>query len=83
MSKIFSGDGNPMFDVHLFGRTYTPERNQKVSQALKKWAKLHPEHYVRIGIMGALKARELGLSGLPTRIEKAMQNALDNNNIRY
>jgi DNA mismatch endonuclease (patch repair protein) len=44
---------------------------------------LHPEHYVRIGIMGALAARKLGLSGLPTRIEKSMQIALDKNNIRY
>jgi DNA mismatch endonuclease (patch repair protein) len=83
MSKIFSGDGNPMFDVHMFGRTYTPERNAKVSQAVKKWAELHPEHYKRIGIMGALKARMLGLSGLPTGIEKTMENALNKNNIRY
>ena len=83
MSKLFKGGGNPMYDVHLFGRTYTPERNEKVSRAVKKWAELHPEHYVRIGIMGALAARELGLSGLPTGIEKSMQIALDKNNIRY
>jgi DNA mismatch endonuclease (patch repair protein) len=69
-----------MFDIHLFGRTYTPERNEKVSQAVKKWAALHPEHYKKIGIKGALKARKLGLSGLPTRIEEA---ALYKNKIRY
>jgi hypothetical protein len=43
MSKLFRGDGNIMYDVHFFGRTYTPERNEKVSQAVKKWASLHPE----------------------------------------
>jgi DNA mismatch endonuclease, patch repair protein len=83
MSKLFRGDGNPMYDVHFFGRTYTPERNEKVSQAVKKWAALHPEHYKKIGIKGALKARKLGLSGLPTRIEEAMQIALYKNKIRY
>lgn len=44
---------------------------------------MHPEHYKRIGIKGALKARILGLSGLPAGIEKAMENALKKNNIRY
>jgi G:T-mismatch repair DNA endonuclease (very short patch repair protein) len=50
---------------------------------VKKWAEWHPEHYKRIGIMGALKARMLGLSGLLTGIEKTMENALNKNNIRY
>jgi hypothetical protein len=58
MSKIFRGNGIPMYDVHLIGRTYTPERNKKVSQAVKRWAALHPEHYKRIGIKGTLKARK-------------------------
>ncbi len=35
-----------------------------------------------MGIRGAMKAREKGLRGLPTNIEKAMENALKNN-IRY
>ncbi len=54
-----------MHDVHMFGRTYTPERNEKVYQVVKKWTALHPEHYKSMGIKGALKARKLGLSGVP------------------
>jgi hypothetical protein len=42
LSKLFSGKGNPMYDVHInIGRTHTPERNKKVSQAVKKWADKH------------------------------------------
>jgi hypothetical protein len=26
LSKLFSGDGNPMYGVRIFGRTYTPAR---------------------------------------------------------
>jgi hypothetical protein len=48
------------------GRVYTKERNKKVSSAVKEWAKTHREHYYRIGVLGALKARSLGLSGKPT-----------------
>ena len=42
LSKLFSRKGNPMYDVHInIGRTHTPERNKKVSQAVKKWADKH------------------------------------------
>jgi hypothetical protein len=54
LSQLFSGKGNPMYGVHMFGRTYTRERNERVSQAVKKWARLHPECYIKIGIKGAL-----------------------------
>ena len=83
LSQLFSGDGNPMHGVHMFGRTYTAERNKKVSEAVTIWAASHPEHYKEMGIKGALKAREKGLGGLPTKLEKAMENALKKNNIRY
>jgi hypothetical protein len=76
LTKLFSGDGNPMYRVHMFGRTYTAEMNKKVSVAVRIWAALHPEHYKEMGIRGALKAREKGLDGLPTKLEKAMENAL-------
>jgi DNA mismatch endonuclease (patch repair protein) len=73
-----------MYDVHInIGRTYTPERNQKVSQAVKIWAAEHPEHYQRMGTMGALAARQLGLFGLPTRLEKYMEYTLKKYNIKY
>ena len=84
LSNLFSGNGNPMYGIHIkIGRTYTPERNQKVSQAVKIWAAEHPEHYQRMGAMGALAARQLGLFGLPTRLEKYMENALKKYNIKY
>jgi DNA mismatch endonuclease (patch repair protein) len=84
LGKLFSGKGNPMYDVHInIGRTYTPERNQKVSQAVKIWAAEHPEHYQRMGTMGALAARQLGLFGLPTKLEKYMEDALKKYNIKY
>jgi hypothetical protein len=39
-----------MYDVHInIGRAYIPERNKKVSLAVKKWADEHPEHYHRMG----------------------------------
>jgi hypothetical protein len=68
ISKLFSGNGNPMYGNHTLnlGRVYTKERNKKVSSAVKEWAKTHREHYYRIGVLGALKARSLGLSGKPT-----------------
>ena len=37
----------------------------------------------KIGILGALKARELGLSGIPNGLEIKMEKALRNNKIRY
>jgi G:T-mismatch repair DNA endonuclease (very short patch repair protein) len=85
IGKLFSGTGNPMYGNHTLnlGRVYTPERNRKVSEAVRKWAKLHPEHYSRIGVMGALKARKLGLSGLPTGLEIIMEKALRKHKIRY
>jgi hypothetical protein len=78
ISKLFSATGNPQYGNHTLnvGRVYTEERNRRVSEAVKKWAKLHPEHYSRIGVLGALKARKMGLSGLPTGLEIIMKKAL-------
>jgi len=73
LSELFSGDGNPMYGVHKFGRTYTAERNEKVSEAVTIWAASHPGHYKEMGIRGVLKAREKGLLGLPTNLEKAIE----------
>jgi very-short-patch-repair endonuclease len=85
ISKLFSGSGNPMYGNHTLnlGRVYTEERNKKVSEAVKKWAKMHPEHYCKIGVLGALKARELGLSGTPTGLELKMEKALQKYDVRY
>jgi very-short-patch-repair endonuclease len=85
ISKLFSGKGNSQYGNHTLnvGRVYTEERNKKVSEAVKKWAKTHREHYYKIGILGALKARELGLSGIPNGFEIKMEKALRNNKIRY
>jgi DNA mismatch endonuclease (patch repair protein) len=85
ISELFSGEGNPMYGNHTLnlGRKYTEERNRKVSLAVREWARLHPEHYYKIGILGALKARELGLSGTPTKPEIIMEQALKKQNIRY
>jgi len=85
MSKINSGKGNAMYGNHTLnlGRVYTDERNKKVSEAVKKWAKEHPEHYYKIGILGAIKARELGLSGTPTGLELKMEKAVRKHKIRY
>ena len=65
------------------GRVYTDERNRRVSQAVKKWAKSHPEHYSKIGVLGAIKARKLGLSGQPTGLEIRMERALKAHKIWY
>ena len=73
LSELFSGDGNPMYGVHIFGRTYTAERNKKLSEAVTIWAASHPGDYKEMGIRGALKAREKGLLGLPTNLEKATE----------
>jgi DNA mismatch endonuclease, patch repair protein len=85
ISNLFSGTGNPQYGNHTLnlGRVYTPERNRRVSEAVKKWAKTHPEHYYRMGVLGAIKARELGLSGTPTKPEEIMEAALKKENIRY
>lgn len=85
LSELFSGQGNPMYGDHFtnLGRKYTAERNRKVSKAVKLWAKLHPEHYRKIGVLGALKARQLGLSGTPTSLEIMMEIALKKHKIRY
>lgn len=63
MSKLNSAKGNAMYGNHTLnlGRVYTDERNRKVAEGVKKWAKTHREHYYKIGILGALKARKLGL----------------------
>jgi DNA mismatch endonuclease, patch repair protein len=65
------------------GRVYTPERNRRVSEAAKKWAKTHREHYYKIGILGALKSRSLGLSGTPTGLEMKMEKVLRKYKIRF
>jgi DNA mismatch endonuclease, patch repair protein len=85
VSRLFSGEGNPMYGDHTtnLGRTYTDERNKKVSEAVKKWAAKNPDHYSRIGIKGALKVRMMGLRGLPTGPEKIMENALKKHKIHY
>jgi hypothetical protein len=54
-----------------------------VSEAVKEWAKIHREHYYKIGVLGALKARKLGLSGIPTGLEIKMEKALRKYKIRY
>jgi hypothetical protein len=75
ISELFTGTGNPQYGNHTLnvGRVYTEERNKKVSEAVKKWAKTHREHYYKIGILGALKARKMGLSGIPTSLEIKME----------
>lgn len=85
LGKLFSGTGNPMYGNHTLnlGRVYTEERNKRVSEAVKIWAKAHPEYYYKIGILGALKARKLGLSLTPTRLEIKMGKALRKYKIRY
>lgn len=85
MSKLMSGPGNPMYGNHTLnlGRVYTPERNRRVAQAVKKWAKSHPEHYSRIGVLGALKAKKMGLYGISTSLEAIMEKALRKYKIRY
>ena len=85
ISELFTGTGNPQYGNHTLnlGRVYTPDRNRRVSEAVKKWAKLHPEHYSRIGVLGALKARKMGLSGIPTSLEIRMEKALRKYKIQY
>jgi DNA mismatch endonuclease, patch repair protein len=73
-----------MYDKHInIGRTYTDDRNRRVSEAVKKWAAEHPEHYYRMGTLGASKTRELGLNGIPTKLEQAMEDALKKYDIHY
>lgn len=85
LGKLFSGTGNPMYGNHTLnlGRVYAEERNRKVSEAVKKWAKSNPEHYKRIGSLGAQKARKLGLYGVSTGLETIMEKALRKHKIRY
>jgi hypothetical protein len=85
MSDLLSGTGNPMYGNHTLnlGRIYTPDRNRRVSEAVKKWAKLHPEHYHKIGVLGAQKARKMGLYHIPTGLEAIMKKALRKHKIRY
>jgi DNA mismatch endonuclease, patch repair protein len=85
MSKLFSGTGNPQYGNHTLnvGRVYTEERNKKVSEGMSSYAKLHPERYYKMGVLGALKARKLGLSGIPTSLEIKMEKALRKYKIRY
>jgi DNA mismatch endonuclease, patch repair protein len=73
-----------MYDKHInIGRTYTQDRNRRVAEAVKKWAACHQEHYYRMGTLGAAKTRELGLNGIPTKLEQIMENALKEYNIVY
>lgn len=65
------------------GRVYTPDRNRRVYEAVKKWAKLHPEHYSKIGVLGALKARKMGFYGISTSIKAIMEKTLRKHKIRY
>jgi hypothetical protein len=60
VSKLFSGAGNPMYGNHTLnpGRVYTKERNKKVSNAVKEWAKTHREHYYRIGVLGGFESKK-------------------------
>jgi DNA mismatch endonuclease, patch repair protein len=85
ISKLFSSTGNPMYGNHTLnlGRVYTKERNKKVSNAVKEWAKTHREHYYKIGILGAMKARKMGLYGISTSLEIKMEKALRKYKIRY
>jgi DNA mismatch endonuclease (patch repair protein) len=85
ISKLFSGSGNPMYGNHTLnlGRVYTPERNRRVSEGVKKWAKAHPEHYYNMGVLGALKARKMGIYGIATNLETIMEKALRKYKIRY
>lgn len=73
-----------MYDKHInIGRTYTDYRNRRVAEAVKKWAAKHPEHYYRMGTLGAVKTRELGLNGIPTKIELIMEEALKKYDIHH
>jgi DNA mismatch endonuclease (patch repair protein) len=85
LGKLFIGTGNPMYGNHTLnlGRVYTEERNKKVSEAVKKWAKSNPEYYKRIGSLGAQKARKLGLYGVSTGLETIMEKALRKHKVRY
>jgi len=85
LSKLFSGKGNPMFGDHItnLGRKYTPERNKKVSERGKRWIAQHPDEHRKKAVLGALKARQLGLFGLPTTPEKYMEDTLKKQNIKY
>ena len=66
LGKLFSGKGNPMYGKHInIGRTYIDNRNKRVSEGVKRWATEHPEHYYRMGTLGASRTRELGLNGIP------------------
>jgi DNA mismatch endonuclease (patch repair protein) len=85
LGKLFSGTGNPMYGNHTLnlGRVYTEDRNRRVSEGVKKWAKANPEHYYKIGVLGALKARKMGLYGIATNLEAIMEKALRKQKIRY
>ena len=73
-----------MYDKHInIGRTYTDDRNRRVSEGVKRWVANHPEHYYRMGTLGASKTRELGLNGIPTKIELIMEDILKKYNIHY
>jgi hypothetical protein len=54
-----------------------------VSEGVKKWAKAHPEHYYKMGVLGALKSRKMGLYGIATSLETIMEKALRKHKIRY
>jgi DNA mismatch endonuclease, patch repair protein len=85
LSELFTGTGNPQYGNHTLniGRVYTEERNRRVSEAVKEWAKTHREHYRKIGVLGALKARKMGLYRIPTGLEIIMKKVLRKHKIRY
>lgn len=65
------------------GRTYTPERNQKVAAASRKWIAEHPDEHRKKAVKGALQASKLGLFRLSTKLEDKMEQALKKYNISY
>jgi hypothetical protein len=44
--------------IHSIWARSTLMSGTRVSDGVKEWAKTHPEHYYRIGILGALKAKD-------------------------
>ena len=58
LSRLFSGQGNPMYGNHTLnlGRIYTAERNKKVAAASKRWIAEHPNEHRKKAVKGALQA---------------------------
>ncbi|HEY7569887.1 MAG TPA: DUF559 domain-containing protein [Nitrososphaeraceae archaeon] len=85
ISKLFSGQGNPMYGDHTtnLGRIYTSERNKKVAAASRKWIAEHPDEHRKKAVKGALQASKLGLFQLSTKLEDKMEEALKKYKISY